>query len=37
MVYNYNYLKGGMMLMGLGGEICMSVAQSSIVSKWFVG
>lgn len=26
LIYNYDYLKGGMMLMGLGGEICMSVA-----------
>ncbi|CAD8104530.1 unnamed protein product [Paramecium sonneborni] len=37
LILNYNYLKLGMMLMGMGGEICMSVAQSSIVSKWFVG
>ncbi|CAD8063152.1 unnamed protein product [Paramecium sonneborni] len=33
----FNLLKLGMLFLGLGGEVCLSVAQSALLTKWFLG
>ncbi|CAD8149664.1 unnamed protein product [Paramecium pentaurelia] len=34
---DFNLLKLGMLFLGIGGEVCLTVAQSALLTKWFLG
>ncbi|CAD8152613.1 unnamed protein product [Paramecium pentaurelia] len=36
-VQDFGLLKLGMLFLGLGGEVCLTVAQSAMLTKWFLG